>query len=80
MWHELICDHPLSRVVFLIHTIFPSFEFSNCGVSIDCMTVTHHRQGETGYIAANRIHDATYVEKCKLVYVHSGAFGFNAHQ
>jgi hypothetical protein len=37
-------------------------------------------QGETGYIAANRIHDATYVEKCKLVYVHSGAFGFNAHQ
>lgn len=34
--------------------------------------------GETGYIAAGRIHDAKYVEDCKLVYVHDRAFGFTA--
>lgn len=32
--------------------------------------------GDTGYIAAGRIHDARYLEPCKLVYVHDGAFGF----
>ncbi|MEO7330372.1 MAG: cupin domain-containing protein [Minicystis sp.] len=36
------------------------------------------RQGETGYVAAGRIHDARYLEPCKLVYVHDGAFGFAA--
>ena len=35
-------------------------------------------QGETGYIAAGRIHDAKYVDACKLVYVHNRAFGFVA--
>lgn len=35
--------------------------------------------GQTGYIAANRIHDAKYIEDCKLVYVHSGGFGFTGH-
>lgn len=35
-------------------------------------------QGQTGYVAANRIHDAKYLAACKLVYVHSGAFGFHA--
>ncbi len=35
--------------------------------------------GQTGYIASNRIHDATYLEDCKLVYVHSGGFGFDGH-
>ena len=33
-------------------------------------------KGDTGYIKANRIHDAKYVEECKLVYVHDKAFGF----
>ena len=33
-------------------------------------------KGDTGYIQANRIHDAKYVEECKLVYVHDKAFGF----
>ena len=33
-------------------------------------------KGDVGYIAANRIHDATYVNECKLVYVHDKAFGF----
>ncbi len=36
-------------------------------------------QGETGYVAAGRIHDAKYLEPCKLVYVHDKAFGFIAH-
>ncbi len=35
-------------------------------------------QGQTGYVAANRIHDAKYIEPCKLVYVHDKAFGFHA--
>ena len=34
--------------------------------------------GQTGYVAAGRIHDAHYVEPCKLVYVHDRAFGFTA--
>ena len=34
--------------------------------------------GETGYIGAGRIHDASYLEDCKLVYVHDKVFGFNA--
>ncbi len=55
--------------------------FTRITVQIRFVSYPHpSTQGETGYIAANRIHDATYVEKCKLVYVHSGAFGFNAHQ
>ncbi|HRI10247.1 MAG TPA: cupin domain-containing protein [Nannocystaceae bacterium] len=37
------------------------------------------RAGDAGYIAAGRIHDARYLEPCKLVYVHDGAFGFKAH-
>ncbi|UCB53702.1 MAG: cupin domain-containing protein [Thiotrichales bacterium] len=35
-------------------------------------------QGDTGYIKAGRIHDARYIEDCKLVYVHDKAFGFTA--
>ena len=35
-------------------------------------------QGETGYIKAGRIHNAKYIENCKLVYVHDKAFGFTA--
>lgn len=35
-------------------------------------------KGETGYIRGGRIHDATYIEACKLVYVHDKAFGFVA--
>lgn len=34
--------------------------------------------GQVGYIAAGRIHDARYLEACKLVYVHDRAFGFRA--
>ncbi len=35
-------------------------------------------QGDTGYIQSGRIHDAKYLEPCKLVYVHDQAFGFVA--
>ncbi len=34
--------------------------------------------GDTGYIKSGRIHDAKYIEDCKLVYVHDKAFGFTA--
>ena len=34
-------------------------------------------KGDTGYVRAGRIHDAQYLEDCKLVYVHDGAFGFH---
>ena len=35
-------------------------------------------KGDAGYVRAGRIHDAKYVEACQLVYVHNGAFAFNA--
>ncbi len=37
-------------------------------------------KGDTGYIKAGRIHDAKYIEECKLVYVHDKAFGFTAEE
>jgi len=36
-------------------------------------------KGDTGYIKGGRIHDAKYIETCKLVYVHDKAFGFQPH-
>jgi len=36
------------------------------------------KHGDTGYVKAGRIHDAKYLEDCKLVYVHDKAFGFKA--
>lgn len=35
-------------------------------------------KGDTGYVKAGRIHDAKYIEECKLVYVHDKAFGFTS--
>jgi quercetin dioxygenase-like cupin family protein len=35
-------------------------------------------KGDTGYIKAGRIHDAKYIDACKLIYVHDKAFGFTA--
>lgn len=34
-------------------------------------------KGDVGYVRAERVHDAKYIEHCELVYVHSGAFAFN---
>jgi quercetin dioxygenase-like cupin family protein len=39
---------------------------------------TFLNKGDAGYIKAGRIHDAKYIEECKLVYVHDKAFGFTA--
>lgn len=36
-------------------------------------------KGDNGYIKGGRIHDAKYLEKCKLVFVHDKAFAFRAH-
>ena len=36
-------------------------------------------KGDTGYVLAGRIHDAKYIEDCKLVYVHDKSFAFLAH-
>ena len=36
-------------------------------------------RGDTGYVQAGRIHDAKYLEDCKLVYVHDKSFAFLAH-
>jgi len=47
------------------------------GLEPDGAPVTLNK-GETGYIKAGRIHDAKYIEACKLVYVHNKAFGFTA--
>jgi len=47
------------------------------GLEPDGTLVTLNK-GETGYIKAGRIHDAKYIEACKLVYVHNKAFGFTA--
>jgi hypothetical protein len=33
--------------------------------------------GAVGYILAGRIHDAKYIDACRLVYVHDGAFAFD---
>ncbi len=37
----------------------------------------HLGEGDIGYVRAGRIHDAKYVDACKLVYVHDGAFAFH---
>ena len=34
-------------------------------------------RGDTGYIRAGRIHEASYVDLCRLVYVHDGPFAFH---
>ena len=36
-------------------------------------------KGDTGYVQAGRIHDAKYIEDCKLVYVHANGFAFIPH-
>jgi quercetin dioxygenase-like cupin family protein len=36
-------------------------------------------RGDTGYIQGGRIHDAQYLQDCKLVFVHDRAFAFQAH-
>lgn len=53
------------------------FTRSGNALAVDGEPVILYR-GDTGYIKAGRIHDAKYIEECKLVYVHDKAFGFTA--
>lgn len=53
------------------------FTKSSDGLVEDGEPIFLHK-GDTGYIKANRIHDAKYIDDCKLVYVHDKAFGFKA--
>ncbi len=48
---------------------------SDGGLVVDGEKVILNK-GDTGYVKAGRIHDAKYIEECKLVYVHDKAFGF----
>ena len=50
---------------------------SNDGLIADGEQVILNK-GDTGYVKAGRIHDAKYINDCKLVYVHDKAFGFTA--
>ena len=34
-------------------------------------------KGDVGYVRAGRIHEAAYIDACRLVYVHNGAFAFD---
>ena len=34
-------------------------------------------KGAVGYVRAGRIHEAKYIDVCRLVYVHDGAFAFH---
>jgi len=49
------------------------------GLAVDGERI-YLNKGDTGYIKAGRIHDAKYIEECKLVYVHDKGFGFTAEQ
>jgi len=53
------------------------FTRSNDGLVADGEPVVLNK-GDTGYIKAGRIHDAHYIDECRLVYVHDKAFGFTA--
>ena len=48
---------------------------SNDGLVADGEKIILNK-GDTGYIKAGRIHDAKYIDECKLVYAHDKAFGF----
>ena len=34
-------------------------------------------KGAVGYVRAGRVHEAEYIDACRLVYVHDGAFAFH---
>ena len=53
------------------------FTRSNGVLVADGAPVTLNK-GDACYVSAGRIHDAKYLDDCKLVYVHDRAFGFTA--
>jgi quercetin dioxygenase-like cupin family protein len=70
-------SHPGSDMTVVIEGKMEiQFYTKNNGVLLKDGEVVVLHQGQTGYIKAGRIHDAKYVEECKLVYIHDGPFGF----
>jgi len=76
---EPIHSHPGDDMTVVIEgkMTIQFYNKTDNGLEQDGKLVTLNK-GETGYIKAGRIHDAKYLEACKLVYVHDKAFGFTA--
>lgn len=80
-WHAGSAEPPHSHpgddmtVVVEGSMVIQFFTESDNGLEKDGEKLVLNK-GDTGYIKAGRIHDASYVEDCKLVYVHDKAFGF----
>jgi len=76
---EPIHSHPGDDMTVVVEgkMVIQFYRQGNNGLEADGEPLTLNA-GETGYVKANRIHDAKYIEDCKLVYVHNKAFGFKA--
>jgi len=76
---EPIHSHPGDDMTVVVEgkMVIQFYRQGNNGLEADGEPLTLNT-GETGYVKANRIHDAKYIEDCKLVYVHDKAFGFKA--
>jgi len=76
---EPIHSHPGDDMTVVIEgkMTIQFYKKTEAGLEADGEIVTLNK-GDTGYIKAGRIHDAKYIEECKLVYVHDKAFGFTA--
>ena len=76
---EPIHSHPGDDMTVVVEgkMVIQFYRQGNNGLEADGEPLTLNT-GETGYVKANRIHDAKYIEDCKLVYVHNKAFGFKA--
>jgi len=76
---EPIHSHPGDDMTVVVEgkMVIQFYRQGNNGLEADGKPLTLNA-GETGYVKANRIHDAKYIEDCKLVYVHNKAFGFKA--
>ena len=77
---EPIHSHPGDDMTVVVEgkMAIQFFKQSDAGLVSDGAPVVLNK-GDTGYVKAGRIHDAKYLEPCKLVYVHDKAFGFVAH-
>lgn len=71
-------SHPGDDMTIVVEGMMTTQRYIRQGDSLvlDGELIVLHKGG-VGYTRANRIHDATYVEECQLVYVHNGAFAFN---
>lgn len=76
---EPIHSHPGDDMTVVIEgkMTIQFYKKNGGGLEPDGDVITLNK-GDTGYIKAGRIHDAKYIEECKLVYVHNKAFGFTA--